>query len=86
MTAPILYGVWVPGEGWLKGRKPTGEIVALSFDNKPVALEAAGRVGKNAQVFFIDDSLTAIESALLEAEGNRKLNLWERLKKNWKKG
>jgi hypothetical protein len=84
--APILYGVWIPGEGWLKGRKPTGEIVALSFDSKAVALETAGRVGKDAQVFYVDDSLTAIESALLEAEENRKLGFWERLRKNWKKG
>jgi hypothetical protein len=86
MTAPVLYGVWIPGDGWLKGRKPTGEIVALSFDSKLVALEAAARVGKNAQVFFIDDSLAAIEAALIESEAGRKLGFWERLKRNWQKG
>jgi len=60
----IFYGIWIPGTGWLRG---DGER-ALMFTEKAVAQETARRVGANAKVFFIDNSLVDIEAKLLEAE------------------
>jgi hypothetical protein len=70
--APLFYGVWVPREGWLKGQKPTGEKMALSFEMRVVAEETAKRIGRGAIVLFIDDSLAAIENSLLEAESEQR--------------
>lgn len=73
MTAPILYGVWVPGEGWLSGVKPTtGAKTALSFEHKEVADETAVRIGQGAQVFYIDETLAAIQETLLYSEAEQR--------------
>jgi hypothetical protein len=73
MTAPILYGVWIPGEGWLSGHKPaTSERVPLSFEHKSVADETAVRIGRHAAVYFIDDTLAAIQETLLISEAEQR--------------
>jgi pantothenate kinase-related protein Tda10 len=73
MTAPLLYGVWIPGEGWLSGHKPTtSERVALSFEHLEVAEETAIRIGRNAKVYFIDDTLAVIEETLLISEAEQR--------------
>ena len=73
MTAPVLYGVWIPGVGWLAGRKSAdGTHVPLSFESREVAEETARRIGHGARIFYIDDSLAAIENDLLVAEQEQK--------------
>ena len=86
MTAPILYGVWTPGAGWLKGRKSsTGEVVPLSFESLAVAEQTAKRIGNRSSVFYIDDTLAAIEEALIQSEAEqarkRKEGSWHGLMK-----
>jgi len=61
---PLMYGVWLPGKGWLRGE----ESRALMFTEKIVAQETARRVGQKAKVYFIDQSLVDIEQGLLDAE------------------
>jgi hypothetical protein len=73
MTSPILYGVWIPNEGWLSGRKPSsGETTALSFEHQEVADETAIRIGRNAKVYFIDDTLAIIQETLLISEAEQR--------------
>jgi len=86
---PLFYGVWIPGAGWLAGVKPSGERMVLSFEIRVVAEETAQRIGRGAKVLFVDDSLMAIESTLLEAEAEQKAQrkngffseLWKRIRR-----
>lgn len=60
----ILYGIWIPGKGWIRG----AENKALMFDIQAVAEQTAKRVKQDAKVYYIDQSLVDIEDRLLEAE------------------
>ena len=73
---PLMYGVWLPGIGWLRGE----ESRALMFTEKVVAQETARRVGQKAKVYFVDGSLVDIEQKLLEAE-RHPVNIFEQWKK-----
>lgn len=64
--AKLLYGVWLPGVGWLKVNSSP-----LAFEIRDVAESTAGRMGDGARVEFIDDSLADLENQLLEAERNQ---------------
>lgn len=77
---PVLYGVWLPGEGWLRAHVKTSP---LTFAQKEVADEVAARLG--GKVYYCDQSLVDIEDRLLKAENakaqeqNRKKSLWHTL-------
>lgn len=77
---PKLYGVWIPGEGWLKTHSG-----AVAFVHEIVADSTAKRIGRGAYVDFIDDSLKDLEMQLLQAEQEQadqkkeKVSLWNRL-------
>ena len=84
----LFYGVWIPGAGWLAGVKPSGERMVLSFEIRVVAEETAKRIGRGAIVLFVDDSLMAIETTLLEAEAEQAKHkngffweLWKRMRR-----
>ena len=38
---PTLYGVWLPGEGWLQANKPDGSSSACAFEAKKEARSLA---------------------------------------------
>lgn len=69
----ILYGVWIRGQGWLRGQ---GGVV--SFAEKAVAEDTARRVGGEAR--YIDESLKDLEQNILSLEAMPKW--WHR----WRKG
>jgi len=71
MADLIMYGIWIPRTGWLRGE----EGRALMFTERVVAQETARRIGKKAKVFFIDRSLVDIEPALLDAEREKVFEL-----------
>lgn len=62
--SPILYGVWVPKSGWVRG----DQAKALMFEYKFIAEETAKRIRRDAKVYYIDQSLVDIEAELLKAE------------------
>jgi len=65
---PIMWGVWLPGEGWLKATKPDGTITACAFEVKREAAALAKMLG--GHIAYIDDSIAshAVEAKLKEAE------------------
>lgn len=65
--AKLFYGVWVPGQGWLKVNG-----AAIAFDDKRVAKSTARRVRNNARVEFIDEALRDLEAHLLNVEEQQK--------------
>lgn len=60
-----MYGVWIPGEGWLHP-SVTREPYAETMLEK--AQSTARRVGKHARVEFIDKSLVDMQDLFLAAE------------------
>lgn len=68
----IMYGVWIPGQGWLKG--PNGAAVA--FREKVVADSAAKRAGNKAYVDFIDPALVDLEQNFLSVEKIQSQKPW----------
>jgi hypothetical protein len=77
-TTPILYGVWLPTKGWLRGEQSK----ALMFEHKAIAKETAQRIGSRAKVYFIDQSLVDIEYQLLEAEKQNSFKAWFQMQVN----
>lgn len=72
---PIMYGLWRPGKGWVKGV----DNRTLMFTSKMVAQQAATLLG-TCNVYFVDQSLVDIEDQLLEAEVKRnQLPLFKRI-------
>jgi hypothetical protein len=67
-----MYGVWIPGRGWVRGE----ENRAFADYNKEVAEELAKRLGNYARVYFIDSALVDLENKLLEAERTNKHMTW----------
>lgn len=60
---PLMYGVWTPGQGWLRG--PAG---VFATEHEEVAQQTARRVGQGAKVYFIDDALSDLEPNFLSLE------------------
>jgi hypothetical protein len=73
----ILYGIWIRGQGWLRG---TGGIV--SFPEKEIAEDTARRVGGEAR--FIDGALRDLEQNILSIEAQQDAQKWSWLFK-WSK-
>ena len=67
-----LYGVWIPGVGWLRGNNQQ----AYADTNKAVAREIAGRLGDGAKAYYIDPVIIDREQMLLDAE--KKPKWWRR--------
>jgi hypothetical protein len=60
---PILFSVWIPGQGWLKANN-----ACVAFEQAIVAQATADRCGHGARVEYIDDSLEALEPYFLSLE------------------
>ncbi len=77
---PLVYGVWIPGLGWLKS--PDGRHFA---DLNREAAESACRLyGPGARVEVFDDAMRDLEPVFLEqerrrAEGAERRGWWSRL-------
>lgn len=69
----LLHGVWIPGQGWLKGKDVFADA------NRDKALEVARLIGRGASVRFIDPSIVDLEQLYLE---NEKRTLWHTFR-NW---
>lgn len=68
----IMYGIWIPGAGWLKSPQKDGVNVAYAEVRPEIARRYAQWIGNGAQVEPIDPSLVAIEYKLLQYEKDRK--------------
>lgn len=73
MDAQKMYGVWIPGQGWLK---VNGEPVA--FQLRDVALATSKRIRNYARVEFIDNALADLEPYFLSLEKQREHRTWYR--------
>lgn len=62
------YGVWIPGEGWVRGNKGT-----FADYSKKKAKQVARLLGRGATVWFIDESIVDLEKQYLEQE---RKSLW----------
>lgn len=63
----LNYGIWIPGEGWLKGK----DIFADTSLAK--ARQVAYLIGRGATVRYIDTSIVDLENRYLEQE---RKSLW----------
>ena len=61
------YGIWIPGEGWLRGK----DVFADTDAGK--AYQVARLIGRGAVVRFIDPAIVDLERMYLEQE---KRSLW----------
>lgn len=68
------YGIWIPGEGWVRGK-----------DNKVFAdyslsksRQVARLLGRGARVYFIDASIVDLERQYLEQE-KKKWHIFKKL-------
>lgn len=66
-----MYGVWLPGEGWLRNREKTKTFADYNID---IARQVAKCVGRGAKVRYIDDFIEMIESRYLDKESR---TLWQ---------
>lgn len=73
-----MYGVWVPGAGWLKG-KDGDQFADIHLDK---AQEVARMIGSSARVHYIDRSIVDFEQLYLEQE---KRSLWHIFKSLFKR-
>ena len=71
-TKPPIYGVWIPGQGWLRNDKDI-----FADENKAKCEEVARMIGKRSRVLFIDDAIPAFEKLYLEQE-RRKWHIFKR--------
>lgn len=61
---PLLYGVWVPGQGWLRGK---GEAV-FADARRPVAESAASFIPGSRVCVMDTDALRDLEKRFLTEE------------------
>jgi hypothetical protein len=66
-----IFGVWIPGEGWLKGKD-----VFADTDLEKVQ-QVARLIGRGATVRFIDKAIIDLEHRYLEQE---RRSLWQKIK------
>jgi len=57
-----IYGIWIPGEGWLKGKD------VFADTNWDKASQVARLIGHGAVVRFIDIAIIDLENRYLEQE------------------
>ena len=68
----LMYGIWLKGKGWLRGNN--GNVFADYSLEKTAELR--NRIGNNAIVYFVDDSLVDLELFLLQIEKENSLYTW----------
>lgn len=78
MADPIIYAVWIAGQGWLK-LAGDSERTFVSLQ-KEVAESAARLWGKGATVLPWDRSLLDFEGVFLKQQDGRWLWNWARRK------
>jgi hypothetical protein len=61
-TLPLVYGVWIDGKGWLRGRDQR----VWSDMRREYAEEALRMVSGRARVAFIDESMIDLEQFFLD--------------------
>jgi len=71
-----LYGIWIPGEGWLKGKD------VFADENLEKANQVARLIGRDARVYFIDQSIIDLERHYLEQERRTIWHIFKNLFKN----
>lgn len=64
----ILFGVWIPAQGWLRVKRDSGEVVPYAEEVKEIAQEVAHNIGMGAHVKFIDSSIAALQDIYLAQE------------------
>lgn len=74
------YGVWIPGEGWLKGKDISKDIFADTSLEK--ARQVSQLIGRNSRVYFIDQSIIDLERLYLEQEKRSIWHIFKNLFKN----
>ncbi len=62
VTPPKMFGIWIPGEGWLRGK----DLFADTDLDK--AIQVARLIGRGASVRFIDTSIVDFEERYKENE------------------
>lgn len=73
---PLVYGVWLPGQGWLRDRNKR-EFADLHIE---YAEQAARLV--SGKVRLIDDSMIALEALFLEQEAlKHERRIWIRIRR-----
>lgn len=80
---PLAYGVWVPGEGWLKDEQTRRCFAAVQIE---VAQTAAQLYGHGARVLPFDESLAALAPVFLAREQERVARTWTARLTAWLKG
>ena len=77
---PVLYGIWIPGRGWLKVRRDeTGTLTPFADIHPEVTREVARHIGQGAQIRYIDAAIASLEAELLKQESDQR----NRIKKLW---
>lgn len=57
-----LFGIWIPNEGWLKGKD------VFADESLEKTQQVAKLIGRNARVYFIDTAIIDFERQYLEQE------------------
>ena len=68
-----MYGVWIPKQGWLKGKDVFADY---SLDK---ANQVARLIGRGAKVRFIDESIIDMEAKYLEQEKRSSWHIFKNL-------
>jgi hypothetical protein len=74
---PLVYGVWIPGTGWLKDERTQRCFADVRIE---VAEAAAKLYGADARVMPFDESLKTLEAIFLDREAEQRANAW----RGWK--
>lgn len=79
----ILYGIWIPGAGWLRIRRDTGESVPYAETNLEIADQVANNIGNGAYTQYIDSSIVTLQDQYLRHEKQSwRYKIWRTLT-NW---
>lgn len=68
MTDQILYGIWIPGNGWLRIHRDTGEMVPYAETNRQIVDEVASNIGGGAYAQYIDSSIVTLQDLYIKHE------------------
>ena len=85
MDEKPLYGIWMPGKGWLRAQRTDGTAQPYADTKRYVAVYYARLMG--GQVRYIDNALADMERVILEREAQRRpvwriwMNLFGKLRK-----
>jgi hypothetical protein len=72
----MMYGIWIPGKGWLRGKDDMEYCDTILTRAKQVSK----LIGLNSQVRFLDLSIVDFEQKYLEQE---RKTLWHQMKLKW---